>query len=345
MRPFVRRAGLVGLLAVGVLFGAAFGFLFDDRRRQYLRVRSDLERRRVRPTPPGSQRLSVVVPAFGEGERIADSIGRLRAALDKIDEDGGVEIVVVDDGSADDTRDRALAAGADQALRHDRNRGKGAAVRTGVLAAHGRTIAFTDADLAYSPDQIVGLLQEVEAGWDVVTGSRRHTDTTTLVRARRLREIGGRAINALTARSPARPVPRHPVWIEGLSCRRRSPDLRPHSHRRFCVRRRGVLPRRAVPPVAGRSAGARGELLAVDGARVERRVAARARSLPHTSLGASRRLRPHRRRRRPRGQHCRVARATSPSRPGWGSGPRAPACPAGVPMRPPPSRTPWRTPS
>jgi dolichyl-phosphate beta-glucosyltransferase len=198
MRRLLRRAAVVGLVAVGAVLGAAFGFLFDDRRRQYLRVRSDLERRRLRPTPPGTHRLSVVVPAFGEGERIADSIGRLRAALDKIDQDGGVEIVVVDDGSSDDTRERATEAGADQVLRHPQNRGKGAAVRTGVLAARGSTIAFTDADLAYSPDQIVGLLQKIEAGWDVVTGSRRHTDTTTLVRARRVREIGGRAINALT---------------------------------------------------------------------------------------------------------------------------------------------------
>src|SRR3954454_11464415 len=158
MRRLLRRAAVVGLVAIGVVLGAAFGFLFDDRRRQYLRVRSDLERRRLRPTPPGTHRLSVVVPAFGEGERIAGSIGSLRAALDKIDQDGGVEIVVVDDGSLDDTQARALEAGADQVLRHHRNRGKGAAVRTGVLAARGSTIAFTDADLAYSPDQIVGLL-------------------------------------------------------------------------------------------------------------------------------------------------------------------------------------------
>ena len=106
MGPVARRAGIGGLLALGVLFGAAFGFLFDDRRRQYLRVRSDLDRRRVRPAPPGTHRLSVVVPAFGEGERIADSIDHLRTALDKVDQDGGVEIVVVDDGSADDTRDQ-----------------------------------------------------------------------------------------------------------------------------------------------------------------------------------------------------------------------------------------------
>jgi dolichyl-phosphate beta-glucosyltransferase len=188
----------MALLAVVLLFGVAFGFLLDDRRRQYLRVRSDLDRRRVRPAPEGWYRLSVVVPAFGEGERIAHTVGRLRAALEKIDRDGGVEIIVVDDGSDDDTVEQAREAGADHVLRHDVNRGKGAAVRTGVLAARGRTIAFIDADLAYSPDQLLSLLAEVEAGWDVVTGSRRHTETTTLVRAGRLREIGGRGINLLT---------------------------------------------------------------------------------------------------------------------------------------------------
>lgn len=67
-----------------------------------------------------------------------------------------------------------------------------------MLAARGRAVAFTDADLSYSPDQIIGLLEQIESGWDVVVGSRRHTDTTTLVRARRLREIGGRVINVLT---------------------------------------------------------------------------------------------------------------------------------------------------
>jgi dolichyl-phosphate beta-glucosyltransferase len=188
----------VFLLVSAVLLGVAFGFLLDDRRRQYLRIRSDLDRRRQRTAAPGDVRLSVVVPAFGEGERIGDAVSRLRADLDKVARDGGIEIVVVDDGSEDDTASRARAAGADQVLRHERNRGKGAAVRTGVLAATGRTIVFTDADLAYAPDQLVGLLEEVEGGWDVVVGSRRHTDTTTLVRAGRLREIGGRAINVLT---------------------------------------------------------------------------------------------------------------------------------------------------
>ena len=109
-----------------------------------------------------------------------------------------LEIIVVDDGSPDDTAARARDAGADIVVRHDRNLGKGAAIRSGVLVANGRSIVFTDADLSYSPDQIPAIVETIERGWDVVVGSRRHLDTTTLVRAGRLREIGGRAINLLT---------------------------------------------------------------------------------------------------------------------------------------------------
>ena len=107
-------------------------------------------------------------------------------------------MVVVDDGSTDDTGDRARAAGADRVVRQPINRGKGAAVRAGVAASVGRTIAFTDADLAYAPEQLVTLLDTVEQGWDVVVGSRRHDAASTLVRAGRLRELGGRVINWLT---------------------------------------------------------------------------------------------------------------------------------------------------
>lgn len=195
-----RRVGAIEALAALALFASAANLVrvLISRRRASTEVRTDLSRRSRRPPAPGDVRLSVVVPAFGEQERIADTIDRLRSALAKVAADGGLEIVVVDDGSFDGTAAAAEAAGADRVLRHEVNRGKGAAVRTGVLAARGRAVAFTDADLAYSPDQLLGLLDEVEAGWDVVVGSRRHTDTTTLVRARRLREIGGRGINLLT---------------------------------------------------------------------------------------------------------------------------------------------------
>lgn len=151
-----------------------------------------------RPPAPGTQRLSVVVPAYREADRIGGTVQAIRASLAELDDAGDLEIVVVDDGSGDDTADRAEAAGADVVVRSYPNRGKGAAVRQGVLASHGRTVAFTDADLSYAPDQLLLLLEGVEAGWDVVVGSRQHVETRTVVRAGRLREVGGRVINLLT---------------------------------------------------------------------------------------------------------------------------------------------------
>jgi dolichyl-phosphate beta-glucosyltransferase len=161
-------------------------------------VRAELAERVDRPPAPGSARLSVVVPAFHEADRIAATVARVRAELAPVAPGAELEVVVVDDGSGDDTAGAARRAGADQVVVLPENRGKGAAVRAGVLAAGGRTIAFTDADLSYPPGQIADLLAEVEAGWDVVVGSRVHTETSTLVKARAVRELGGRLINLAT---------------------------------------------------------------------------------------------------------------------------------------------------
>jgi len=161
-------------------------------------VRAELAERVDRPPAPGSARLSVVVPAYQEADRIATTVERIRSELAPVVGGPDLEVVVVDDGSGDGTADTARAAGADQVVVLPANRGKGAAVRAGVLAATGRTIAFTDADLSYPPGQIADLLAEVEAGWDVVVGSRVHTETATLVRARAVRELGGRVINLAT---------------------------------------------------------------------------------------------------------------------------------------------------
>ena len=139
-------------------------------------------------------------------------------------------------------RARPAAAGADQVLALPVNRGKGAAVRAGMLAARGRTVAFTDADLSYSPDHLLELLEQVEAGWDVVVGSRRHDDTTTLVAGpagARDRRPGHQPADPDRA---ARQVPRHAVRAEGLPLRRGPGDLRPLPHRRVRLRRRGVPP-------------------------------------------------------------------------------------------------------
>ena len=142
----------------------------------------------------GAPRLSVVVPAYREADRIAATIVRLRRALARV----SVELVVADDGSGDGTAEEARRAGADLVVALPAHRGKGAAVRAGAMAAHGRVIAFVDADLAYSPDQILTLLQAVEAGADAAVGSRKHVDTITLLRAARGRQLAGRLFNVTT---------------------------------------------------------------------------------------------------------------------------------------------------
>jgi glycosyltransferase involved in cell wall biosynthesis len=192
----VNRRCLAAIGGAGVVAAGAV-LVVVGRRARGDRVRAAIERPRRRPDAPGRYRLSVVVPAYQE-VGIDATVAAIRATLGPRMGVGGLEIVVVDDGSHDGTAERATSAGADVVVRQPVNRGKGAAVRAGVLAASGRTVVFTDADLAYAPVQILGLLERIEEGWDVVVGSRRHDQTTTLVRARRLREVGGRVINLLT---------------------------------------------------------------------------------------------------------------------------------------------------
>lgn len=183
-------------------FGLAAGFLVrltSYRQTMFRSIRADQGRPRGRRVAPGDVRLTLVVPAYFEEDGIADTVRAVESALGHLRDDGGFELIIVDDGSTDATAERAREAGADRVIALEQNQGKGGAVRAGVLAATGRTIAFTDADLSYSPDQVLRLLAEVEGGWDVVVGSRKHTETRTLVTARRLREVGGRIVNAFTA--------------------------------------------------------------------------------------------------------------------------------------------------
>ncbi len=150
-----------------------------------------------RPVPDGEMRVSVVVPAYREEARIADTVTRIRRELDVFADD--LEIIVVDDGSPDGTADAARRAGADQVGVQPQNPGTGAAVRAGVLAARGRTIAFTDADLAYSPHQLVAFVEAIAGGYDVAIGNRHHADTDTLVGTSAVRSFGSRVVNMATS--------------------------------------------------------------------------------------------------------------------------------------------------
>ena len=177
-------------LAAVVRWGAYRWILFEE-------VRTELADRRPRPPSAGDLRLSIVVPAFNESGAIANTVTTLFEELQSAVHRDDMEIIVVDDGSTDDTAARASGAGA-RTIVQPQNRGKGAAVRAGILASQGRAVVFTDADMAYPASLVVTILDEVEQGWDVVVGSRRHQETTTLVRARLLRELGGRLVNWLT---------------------------------------------------------------------------------------------------------------------------------------------------
>ena len=141
-------------------------------------------------------RFSVVIPAYCEALQIEETVAQLRDALRDVHESGGLEIVVVDDGSHDGTAAAAVAAGADVVKRFETNRGKGAAVRAGFRAASGRVVAFTDADLAYPARHLARLLDEVEAGADVVVGDRRHRESTEVSRPTVLRRAGSRIATA-----------------------------------------------------------------------------------------------------------------------------------------------------
>lgn len=116
-------------------------------------------------------RLSIVVPCFNERETIAALLDAVRRSpwADK-------EIVVVDDGSTDGTREIlcAMPPGSyDRLVLHDRNRGKGAAIRSGFAEARGDVLLVQDADLEYDPQDYPKLLAPIVADKaDVVFGSR-----------------------------------------------------------------------------------------------------------------------------------------------------------------------------
>jgi glycosyltransferase involved in cell wall biosynthesis len=117
-----------------------------------------------------SPSLSVVVPAFNEARTIVEVLTRVRDVLGD-----GVELLVIDDASTDGTAEVLAAAALRdvRVIRHERNAGKGAALRTGFAAATGDIVCVQDADLEYDPVDIPALLAPIHAGRaDVVYGSR-----------------------------------------------------------------------------------------------------------------------------------------------------------------------------
>jgi glycosyltransferase involved in cell wall biosynthesis len=116
--------------------------------------------------------VSVVIPAFNEEAAVRQSITELREMFDATDIDA--EIIVVDDGSRDNTAREAKAAGA-RVIQHRSNRGYGASLKTGIIAASHDVIAITDADGTYPATYLPAMLDELEQA-DMVVGSRTGAD-------------------------------------------------------------------------------------------------------------------------------------------------------------------------
>jgi len=143
--------------------------------------------------------LSVVVPAFDEEQRLPSTLARLKEYLGQ--QRYTWELIVVDDGSLDGTlalARRSLSDGPGRVLRHSRNLGKGAAVRTGMLAARGELCLFSDADLSTPIEELDRLLAPViNETCDVAIGSRGLAESRVEVHQSILRETMGRVFNLI----------------------------------------------------------------------------------------------------------------------------------------------------
>jgi dolichyl-phosphate beta-glucosyltransferase len=139
-----------------------------------------------------SPTLSVLVPAFNESSRIAPSLEKILAYLRA--QSYTWELLIIDDGSRDDTV--AIVGQLIQTepnarlISYQPNRGKGYAVRTGVLAARGQWVVFLDADLSTPPEEIAKALEHLDRGFDMVIGSRALPDSQIETKAPPIRRLG-----------------------------------------------------------------------------------------------------------------------------------------------------------
>ena len=144
--------------------------------------------------PAAAQLTSVVIPAFNEAASIAPLVSDLRtAAL-------WHEILVVDDGSGDDTAARARAAGA-RVIHHPYNKGNGAAVKTGIRQSTGVYVLVVDGDGQHRPADALRLVARLDQ-YDLVVGARSGATQAGLVR-----RVGNATLNALASYLTERPIP------------------------------------------------------------------------------------------------------------------------------------------
>ncbi len=172
-----------------------------------------------RPTAndDGELDVSVILPAYNEELALGDDLDDVQRALAATDY--RYEILVVDDGSRDRTPEIARARPWVHLIQHPYNRGNGAARTTGVRAARGRVVVFTDADRTYPNDRIPELLAMMDAGADMVIGARRVEAGTLRLLRTPAKEFLRRLAQFLTGS-------RIPDLNSGLRAQRRDVTLR-----------------------------------------------------------------------------------------------------------------------
>lgn len=145
---------------------------------------------------PATPELSIVIPAYNEERRLAETLKRVRAYLQARRADA--EVIVVDDGSRDNTAALIEARRAEfpglRLVSNGRNRGKGYSVRHGMLEARGRIVLFTDADLSAPIEEADKLLAAL-GEYDVAIGSRAVDRSLIEVHQSPLREFAGIIFN------------------------------------------------------------------------------------------------------------------------------------------------------
>lgn len=137
--------------------------------------------------------ISVIIPAYNEEGRITGTLGRIWNYFKnkKID----FEMVIVDDGSTDNTEKivKDFAQDKDNVIyvKMDKNRGKGAAIKKGVLSSCGKYILFSDADLSTPIEEFEKLYRYIKEGYDVVIGTRRVKSSNVVKKQPFLRRFFG----------------------------------------------------------------------------------------------------------------------------------------------------------
>ena len=143
--------------------------------------------------------LSVIIPAYNEEKRILPFLEEIFNYFGS--ESARIEVLVVDDGSKDGTaeliRKTALWHPTLRLIQQPKNMGKGAAVRTGMLASRGRLVLFTDADGSTPIPEIERLKLAIDLGAEVAIGSRALFSTETNIKALWYRKLIGRCFNLL----------------------------------------------------------------------------------------------------------------------------------------------------